>query len=221
MSAAIPIATIHRYYLPMTNYRRNRLAGGTFFFTVNLADRSAALLTTHVDLLRNAFRYAKQRLPFTVEAVVVLPDHLHALWTLPPGDSDYTLRWRLIKTHFSRSLAVGESRSTSRQSKHERGIWQRRFWEHTIRDETDLARHIDYRLHPFQSGQARLCGARRRLAALIVSSLRSQRHIAAGSGWRWCDGRRRVWGTASLKDDGYRCALPILRMLDKIAQNRR
>ena len=126
----------------MTNYRRNRLAGGTFFFTVNLADRSSSLLTAHIDLLRDAFRYAKQRHPFTVEAVVVLPDHLHAVWSLPPDDADYALRWRLIKTHFSRSLAAGEKRSTSRQSKYERGIWQRRYWEHTIRDETDLVRTL-------------------------------------------------------------------------------
>ena len=128
----------------MTNYRRNRLAGGTFFFTVNLANRSGTLLTTHVDLLRDAFQYAKQRHSFTVEAIVVLPDHLHAVWSLPPDDADYALRWRLIKTHFSRSLAAGEKRSTSRQSKYERGIWQRRYWEHTIRDDTDLAHHIDY-----------------------------------------------------------------------------
>jgi putative transposase len=128
----------------MTNYRRNVVAGATFFFTVNLAERKSQLLVTHVDLLRDAFRYVKTRHPFVIDAIVMMPDHLHTIWTLPSGDTDYSTRWRLIKTTFSRSLPGGERRSASRFAKGERGIWQRRYWEHTIRDERDFERHMDY-----------------------------------------------------------------------------
>src|SRR5262245_62272531 len=99
---------------PMTNYRRNFVRGGSYFFTVNLADRRLRLLTEHIELLRTAFRYTKERHPFTVEAIVVLPEHLHAIWTLPEGDADFALRWRLIKTEFSRGLPEGEKISCSR-----------------------------------------------------------------------------------------------------------
>jgi putative transposase len=128
----------------MTSYRRNFVAGGSFFFTVNLADRRLSLLTEHVDELRAAFRETRQRHPFTTDAIVVLPDHLHVVWTLPEGDANFATRWRLIKSTFSRSIPAGESISNSRLIKGERGIWQRRFWEHTIRDEDDFARHVDY-----------------------------------------------------------------------------
>ena len=111
----------------MTAYRRNLVAGGTYFFTVNLADRRLPLLTDNIELLRAAFRYTRQRHPFMVDAIVVLPDHLHALWTLPAGDSDFATRWRLIKTTFSRALRPTERISASRSRKGERGIWQRRF----------------------------------------------------------------------------------------------
>jgi putative transposase len=137
----------------MTSYRRNFIAGGSFFFTVNLADRRRQLLTDHIDHLRAAFRETRQRHPFTIDAMVVLPDHLHAVWTLPEGDSNFATRWRLIKSLFSRSLPAGETTSVSRLSKGERGIWQRRFWEHTIRDEEDFARHIDYvHINPVKHG---------------------------------------------------------------------
>ena len=128
----------------MTAYRRNLVAGGTYFFTVNLADRRLSLLTGNIELLRAAFRYTRHRHPFTIDAIVILPNHLHALWTLPAGDSDFATRWRLIKTTFSRGLRPIERVSASRSSKGERGIWQRRFWEHTIRDDDDFARHVDY-----------------------------------------------------------------------------
>jgi REP-associated tyrosine transposase len=128
----------------MTAYRRNLLAGGTYFFTVNLADRRLSLLTDNIELLRAAFRYTRRRHPFTIDAIVVLPDHLHALWTLPPGDSDFATRWRLIKTTFSHGLCPAERVSASRSRKGERGVWQRRFWEHTIRDHEDFVRHMDY-----------------------------------------------------------------------------
>src|SRR5215813_5173955 len=128
----------------MTAYRRNLVAGGTYFFTLNLADRRLSFLTDNIGLLRAAFRYTRARHPFTIDAIVILPDHLHALWTLPAGDSDFSTRWRLIKTTFSRGLHLSERVSASRLQKRERGIWQRRFWEHTIRDGGDFARHMDY-----------------------------------------------------------------------------
>lgn len=88
----------------MVNYRRSQLAGGTFFFTVNLRNRSANTLVSHVDLLRQSFRRVKEQQPFDIEAVVVLPEHLHLIMTLPEGDNDYPERWRAIKSHFGRSL---------------------------------------------------------------------------------------------------------------------
>src|SRR6267378_8308788 len=123
----------------MTNYRRNFTAGGSFFFTVNLAERRLRLLTQHIGALRSAFRETHRRHPFTIDAVVVLPDHLHTVRTLPEADADFATRWRLIKSAFSRSLATGERISESRAAKGERGIWQRRFWEHTVRDDHDFA----------------------------------------------------------------------------------
>jgi putative transposase len=128
----------------VTNYRRNFIPGGSFFFTVNLADCRSNLLIDRIDQLRSAFRYARTRHDFAIDAIVVLPDHLHTIWTLPPDDSDFAMRWRLIKTMFSRSVEGGERRSASRSTKSERGIWQRRFWEHTLRDENDFERHCHY-----------------------------------------------------------------------------
>jgi putative transposase len=122
----------------MTNYRRNFIPGGSYFFTVNLADRHLRLLTDHIDLLRGAIHYAQSRHLFSIEAVVVLPDHLHAIWTLPEEDSDFALRWRLIKATFSRGLPAKEHISRSRLCKAERGIWQRHYWEHTLRMEMIL-----------------------------------------------------------------------------------
>ena len=128
----------------MANYRRNFLPGASYFFTVNLADRRLRLLTHHVGLLRTAFRHVRARHPFAIEAAVVLPEHLHVIWTLPEGDGDFAMRWRLLKSAFSRGLPRGEWISASRAGKGERGIWQRRYWEHTLRDEHDFARHLDY-----------------------------------------------------------------------------
>jgi len=128
----------------MTNYRRNFIPGGSFFLTVNLADRRSGLLTENIGLLRSAFRYAQERHIFAIDAIVVLPDHLHTIWSLPEGDSDFALRWRLIRSAFSRELPPSEPISESRIAKGERGIWQRRYWEHTLRDESDLECHVDY-----------------------------------------------------------------------------
>jgi putative transposase len=137
----------------MTDYRRNFISGGTYFFTVTLADRRLRLLTEHIEALRTAFRETRRNHFFTIEAMVVLPDHLHAIWTLPTDDANFATRWRLIKSAFSRSLDIKEKISTSRAAKGERGIWQRRYWEHTIRDETDFERHVDYiHINPLKHG---------------------------------------------------------------------
>jgi putative transposase len=125
-------------------YRRSGTPGGTYFFTVNLGDRRSDLLVRHIDELRAVMAHAKETHPFSVVAMVALPEHLHAIWRLPPGDADYPLRWSLIKASFSRRLKKEEPIGASREAKRERGIWQRRYWEHQIRDETDLARHVDY-----------------------------------------------------------------------------
>ena len=127
----------------MVNYRRNFVSGGTFFFTVTLANRSSKVLVDHVDLLRNALRVARQERPFVIDAVVILPDHLHAIFTLPPGDSDFSGRWRRIKGHFSSAL-IDTPIELKRRPNGGLALWQRRFWEHTIRDEGDFARHVDY-----------------------------------------------------------------------------
>jgi putative transposase len=139
----------------MTNYRRHLVPGGSYFFTVNLADRRLPLLTDRIDALRAAFRDTRARHPFTVDAIVVLPDHLHVIWTLPNGESDFAVRWRLVKATFSRGLPRGERIPLSRTRKGERGIWQRRYWEHAIRDEDDLARHAEYiHFNPVKRGHA-------------------------------------------------------------------
>jgi putative transposase len=128
----------------MTSYRRHFVPGSSYFFTVNLADRRLQLLTDHIEVLRAAFRYARTRRPFTVDAIVALPDHLHIIWTLPKREWDFALRLRLIEASFSRSLPRLEPVSRSRAGKGERGIWQRRYWEHTPRDEDDFVPHADY-----------------------------------------------------------------------------
>jgi putative transposase len=125
-------------------YRRNRVPGGTFFFTVNLLDRRSDLLVTQIDALRDAVRRVRAGAPFQIDAWVVLPDHMHCLWTLPENDTDFPGRWRAIKKRFSKAVGIGEPRSPVMICRGERGIWQRRYWEHTIRDDRDLTAHMDY-----------------------------------------------------------------------------
>src|SRR5262249_15475848 len=127
----------------MPIYRRANVKGGVFFFTVVLADRSSNLLTEEIDRLRAAYRAAQQRRPFETIAICILPDHIHAVWSLPENDPDFSSRWSLIKSGFSRGIDA-RPRSQSKISKREKGIWQRRYWEHAIRDDADLERHIDY-----------------------------------------------------------------------------
>ena len=128
----------------MPQYIRAFVPGGTFFFTVTLLERRRKLLIEYIDNLRASFAAVRQRRPFTVEAIVILPDHLHCIWTLPAGDADFSSRWRDIKARFSAQIPRWERLSARRLQKGERGIWQRRFWEHVIRDECDYERHVNY-----------------------------------------------------------------------------
>ena len=127
----------------MVHYRRNRIPGASYFFTLTLENRSARSLVEHIQLLGDSMRKAQQRAPFRVQAIVVLPEHLHAVWTLPDGDADYAARWRAIKADFTHALI---KQGTPLKPRPEGGyrLWQRRFWEHTLRDELDVERHIDY-----------------------------------------------------------------------------
>jgi putative transposase len=129
----------------MPNYRRAFIPGGTYFFTVNLLERgSNDLLVRHISALRESVRTTRRLHPFDIHAWVVLPEHMHCIFELPPNDRDFSLRWRLIKHHFSVALSRNEYRSDVRRSRRERGIWQRRFWEHVIRNEEDYRAHMDY-----------------------------------------------------------------------------
>ncbi len=128
----------------MTDYRRNYIPGGSYFFTVNLLNRKQTLLTDHIDELRESFRTVKKELPFTIDAIVILPEHLHCIWTLPESSADYSKRWQRIKSLFTRMVNIESAVSKSRTRKGEKGVWQRRFWEHTIRDQNDYNRHFDY-----------------------------------------------------------------------------
>jgi len=138
----------------MPDYRRAWHPGGTYFFTVNLLERHGNdLLTRHIDLLRDTVRLVRRRHPFVIHGWVVLPDHLHCVIELPPGDANFPLRWRLIKMNFSKALPLTELRSKVRIKRGERGIWQRRFWEHLIRDEADFRAHLDYvHINPVKHG---------------------------------------------------------------------
>lgn len=128
----------------MPNYRRLYYPGGIYFFTVNRFDRSQTMLIDHIEKLRESINDTRQKSPFQIPAMVVLPDHLHMLMAMPSGEADFSSRIRQIKTGFSRRMPDSEPRSSSRKSKGERGIWQRRFWEHLIRDEDDLEQHVNY-----------------------------------------------------------------------------
>ncbi|MGH9846254.1 MAG: REP-associated tyrosine transposase [Blastocatellia bacterium] len=141
----------------MTDYRRFYTPGATWFFTVNLAERRGNhLLVENLDRLRRAFRSVKERKPYTMNAVVILPDHLHCIWTLPPDDADYSTRWNQLKGNFSRQIDQGERISQSRSKRRERGLRQRRFWAHVITDQDDLNNHIDYiHWNPVKHGWAK------------------------------------------------------------------
>ncbi|NET26042.1 MAG: transposase [Okeania sp. SIO1I7] len=128
-------------------YRRAKTPGATYFFTVVTYNRQKILCEPeNIDLLRKAFRYVMQKHSFKIDAIVILPDHIHSLWTLPENDANFSTRWRLIKSYFSRqcdSQYQGKI-STSRQNKGEKAVWQRRFWEHQIQSDRDFANHVEY-----------------------------------------------------------------------------
>ncbi|NNL36301.1 MAG: transposase [Silicimonas sp.] len=150
----------------MSAYLRPRVPGATVFFTVELAEQGSDLLTRQIGLLRDAVRETRAARPFRIEAWVVMPDHLHAVWTLPEGDAGYSARWGAIKARFTRAVrdsgrvgfhptvypdgtrsVVGWNptlRSASKLRKGDAGVWQRRFWEHHIRDEADFRAHVEY-----------------------------------------------------------------------------
>ena len=136
----------------MSNYVRPYIPGASIFFTVRVAPTTGSILTDHIDHLRNAVRLTRADHPFAIDAWVVLPDHIHAVWTLPKDDCDYSKRWSVIKARFSRQVAVGHRRATH-LARRERGIWQRRFWEHHLRTEADKANAIRYCLtNPVKHG---------------------------------------------------------------------
>ena len=129
----------------MRHYIRARRHAATYFFTVNLQQRDGnRMLVEKIVELRAAFKKVRREHPFEVDAIVVLPDHLHAMWTLPVEDADFSMRWALVKAQFSRAIVAREPVSPSRARRRERGIWQRRFYEHVIRDDRDFHAHVDY-----------------------------------------------------------------------------
>ncbi len=130
----------------MRTYIRDKSKGGCYFFTINLYDRKSQLLIKYIDQFRQAYKKTKQRQPFQLDAMVLLPDHIHMMITLPNDTDNYSSIIASLKGNFSRQIPqqANEYISISRQNKRERGIWQRRFWEHKIRNDLDYQRHIDY-----------------------------------------------------------------------------
>ena len=128
----------------MSRYVRPKVSGATVFFTVALADRRSDLLVREIGALRQAVRDVRVKRPFDIDAWVVLPDHMHCVWTLPEGDADFSVRWKEIKTGFTKAVGQVGLRSRSKVAKGEAGIWQRRFWDHHIRDECDFTTHLRY-----------------------------------------------------------------------------
>lgn len=141
----------------MPNYLRTHIPGGTYFFTLATMKRQPVLLKPKIrTALRQAIHLTHTRYPFHVDAWVLLPDHLHCVWTLPEGDDQYGMRWSLIKRHVTQETGFYSNATASRVTRRERGLWQRRFWEHAIRDEKDFERHVDYiRWNPVKHGHAR------------------------------------------------------------------
>lgn len=127
----------------MSRYLRPRIPGASIFFTVTLGERGSTLLTDEIERLRYAVAATRRERPFTIDAMVVLPDHLHCVWTLPVRDCDYSQRWRMIKSRFSMNLPKRKLRD-SHVARQERGIWQRRFWEHHLRHNAEFETFIRY-----------------------------------------------------------------------------
>ena len=138
----------------MPDYRRAWHPGGTYFFTINILQRcNDDLLISHFDVFRNIVSSVQKRHSFHIHGWVVLPDHMHCVIELPLNDTDFATRWRLIKMGFSKALPKTEQLSAVRVKRGERGIWQRRYWEHLIRDEADFRAHMDYvHINPVKHG---------------------------------------------------------------------
>jgi putative transposase len=130
-----------------------------FFFTVVLGERPSDLLVRHIDRFRRIYKSVREQHSFETVAICILPDHLHVVWSLPQGDANFSLRWSLIKSGFSRGLPGYTPRNSSKIRRRERRIWQRRYWEHAIRDDADLERHVDYiHFNPVKHGHVlRVC----------------------------------------------------------------
>ena len=164
---------------PMPQYRRTRISGGSFFFTVVTARRRRLLTELQVRLaLRQAIQAVRQERPFRIDGWVLLPDHLHAIWTLPSGDDDFATRWRLIKGRVTHQLGAGfhnpAAMTERRRTKAHGSLWQHRYWEHWLRDEDDMRRHLDYlHFNPVKHGLVR------RAVDWQWSSF--HRHVAAGA----------------------------------------
>ena len=126
----------------MSVYQRLRVPGGTYFFTAHLQDHRADTLVSHIDVLRQSVRLTRKRWPFQIDAAVVLPNVTHMIWTLPDTDADFSKRWRMIKSTFSRHVPAPAYVSEAMARRGEKGIWQRRFWEHLIRDAQDFDLHM-------------------------------------------------------------------------------
>ncbi|KTD22973.1 REP-associated tyrosine transposase [Legionella londiniensis] len=138
----------------MVYYRRDYTEGAIYFFTLTLHNRRATYLTTYIHLLGKSFRDVRAKYPFSTLAVAILPDHLHIIWQLPDNECNYSMRWRLIKTNFTKSL-LKETIHFKKNKRGEYQLWQSRFWEHRIRDETDLQKHVDYiHYNPVKHGYA-------------------------------------------------------------------
>ena len=165
----------------MVSYRRSRVIGGTYFFTVTLRDRQSDLLVRHIINLRESWRAARERVPHEIVALVVLPDHLHAVLTMQDGADDYSSLWREIKKGFNRRTADTRRSSTS--------PWQSRFWEHTIANERDLAAHVDYiHINPLKHG----------LVERVADWPHSSFHRYVERGWLASD-----WACAPSTDDRF------------------
>ena len=164
----------------MPDYRRAWCPGGTDFFTVNaLQRRGNDLLVRHIEVLRDVVRQVRKAHPFRIHGWAVLPDHLHCVIELPPEETDFAVRWRLIKAHFSKRLPAVERRSAVRLARGERGLWQRRYWEHRIRDDADFGA---YGLCAFQPGETWPCGSGGRLAVFHIPPPGGQWGVCLGLG---------------------------------------
>ncbi len=172
-------------------YRRAFVPGACYFFTVVTEHRRPILASAPaIENLRNAFRRTQETRPFQINAMVVLPDHLHCIWTLPPGDADFSTRWRLIKTHFTKHCdpQLLAPANPARTAKREQAIWQHRYWEHLLRDETDYIRHVEYiHYNPVKHGQT--------ASAIEWPYSSFQRYVDAGT-------YPANWGQAAMEWDG-------------------